>query len=150
MCALGACSSLAYPQENFLSDGFEDAFCTPGDGCNCQGLGDFVSQPPLAYSCALGIVDFSINTWAFSELGDTHLQVAGDGLMHVLSGPQAGCPGAMFSVSNVIPGVCTETYILEGAFSDLDNWSGQFSVTFTGSCLDCVNQSFNVSGSRPP
>jgi hypothetical protein len=124
-------------------------FARPETAATARGL-EILSLNPRWPIPVRWVVDFSINTWAFSELGDTHLQVAGDGLMHVLSGPQAGCPGAMFSVSNVIPGVCTETYILEGAFSDLDNWSGQFSVTFTGSCLDCVNQSFNVSGSRPP
>ena len=64
------------------------------------------------------------------------------------------CPSGAFSNTVSITGGCTETYSLEGSFSDANTWNGTFSVTFTGLDCDCwtidpcIDQNFAVTGTR--
>ena len=71
-----------------------------------------------------------------------------------LVGSPMSCPAGTFSNTGSIAGGCTETYSLEGQFSNSDAWTGTYSINFTGpecSCLGldpCLDQTFPVTGIR--
>jgi hypothetical protein len=45
-------------------------------------------------------------------------------------------------------GNCSATWGFAGSYTGTDNLAGDFGVTFTGSCGDCANQTWAVSGTR--
>jgi hypothetical protein len=118
----------------------------------CDPDGTYTASPSIQYSCCLGLVDIQINQFQFTADGAQISSAPFDpgGLI----GSPTSCPAGAFSNTGSISGGCTETYSLEGSFSDANTWNGTYSVTFTGldcTCwgLDpCVDQEFVVTGTR--
>jgi cysteine-rich repeat protein len=127
---------------------FNTSTCTR----DCNASGTYLAAPSVSYSCAFGLVDFNVTAWTFADLGNGKMVVRGSGLPRVMSGAVASCAsGTGFTVSESVPGTCEETYRLQGQFSDANNWSGTFSAIYSGSggsCFNCVNQVWQVSGRR--
>jgi hypothetical protein len=118
----------------------------------CEPDGTYTVSPSILYSCCLGLVDIEINEFLFTADGAQISSAPfnpGD-----LIGSPTSCPAGTFSNTGSITGGCTETYSLEGSFSDANTWNGTFSVTFTGLDCDCwgvdpcVDQNFVVTGTR--
>jgi hypothetical protein len=64
-------------------------------------------------------------------------------------------PSGHFRNSGALAGGCTETYTLEGAFTDADSFAATYSLDFVGPQCDCdgfgqpcESQVFVVSASR--
>lgn len=107
--------------------------------------GDYATTPAPTYTCAFGLVNFSIGLFEFSDSG-TILVV--NGAPCVMSGvsPRAT---RMFDVQCTIPGSCPENYRLTGMFTSDDRWTGTFRANFgPGSCFGCTNQMWSVTGMR--
>ena len=74
--------------------------------------------------------------------------------MTVLTGSATTCPVGSFYNDYSIAGGCTETYILDGAFTGNDSWAGELRLEFVGpdcSCfgLDpCIDQTFVIDAWR--
>jgi len=123
-----------------------NTFCQLGDGA-------YTSSPTLSYFCNLGIFRYDITEWTFTDLGGGTLQVTGNSASLPVPALTGTLPtsGGAFSVSATVPGICIEDYSLSGMFSDSNNWTGTFGLTFTdggGGCVDCTNQINAVAGSR--
>jgi hypothetical protein len=123
------------------------------DTSGCTGIdpdGTYTISPIVNYSCAFGIVNFTIDRASFNDNG-VSLSVA-----VTPDGPGGGCAvmngdtasDGMFTVSCVYPGDCTETYTLTGTFATPDIWSGTYVADFTGTCFGCTRQMWSVTGTR--
>jgi hypothetical protein len=116
--------------------------------------GIFAIDPPIHYDCQetffnSTVVDFDIASFVFSVVGN---ELTVSGAPPTMS-QQPDPIDENFSVQGVINGGCDETYILAGAFSDDDTWSGNFQVSFTGGqcgATNCANQVWAVEGTRQP
>jgi hypothetical protein len=53
------------------------------------------------------------------------------------------------NVTCVYAGTCAETYSLDADFTGPDTWEGTFTASYSGSCYDCEDQSWDVTGTRP-
>ncbi|MHC4836842.1 MAG: hypothetical protein ACYTF3_01455 [Planctomycetota bacterium] len=157
ICLGGACEA------SVCGDGFVDAgrgeTCEPPEaGCNpatCQrggGGGDcdyggYALQPQIAYSCVFGLVNLQYQAFNISENG---------GRLRVSEFMNGGCqmtgdaPDAdgNFTLTCLYAGTCNETYTLTGRFTDCDTFTGTWSVQFRGSCVNCVDQTRQVTGTR--
>jgi hypothetical protein len=123
--------------------------CDANTFCQLEN-GAYTSSPTLSYSCAFGLFSYNITEWTFTDLGGGTLQVTGNTLLTAFTGTLPTSGGA-FSVSATVPGSCIEDYSLSGMFSDSDNWTGTFGLTFTdggGGCFDCATRINAVAGSR--
>lgn len=117
----------------------------------CDSSGTWVNAVAPAYQCAGGIVNFNIPQWTFTQTGSTLTVTVSDaGLLDVMSGTITDCEsGGTFTVAKVLSASCTTTYTLSGAFSSPTQFTGTFTVTFTGfGCQNCTNHTFNISASR--
>ncbi|MHA2379539.1 MAG: hypothetical protein ACXADS_09680 [Candidatus Thorarchaeota archaeon] len=45
-------------------------------------------------------------------------------------------------------GSCNEEYSLVGSFTSNSTWEATFTATFTGTCYDCFDQVFSITGTR--
>jgi hypothetical protein len=126
--------------------GWDTAGCTTA---SWDPSGTYVASPRPTYTCAFGLVNFSIGTFTFIDSG-TILQVLGApcGPVGMMTGASARNPGRTFDVSCTYAGSCNETYRLWGAFTGDDAWTAQFSATYTGSCFDCAYRVWSVAGTR--
>lgn len=119
--------------------------------------GGYVSTPSPSYTCAFGLVNWSVQTWDILVNGTvlTVSPVPAGSLPSDLSGT-IDCQTGAFSASATIPGSpggCTETYTLSGQVQSTSSWSGTFQAQYTGSgCASygCVTRSFNVAGALTP
>jgi hypothetical protein len=117
---------------------------------NYDGL--FTVDPAIHYDCQetffnSTVVDFDIASFVFSIAGNALTVSGAPETMGQLPKPA----DENFSVEGEISGGCIETYILAGAFSDDDHWSGNFQVSFTGGqcgATNCTNQVWPVEGIR--
>ena len=116
---------------------------------DCIVFGPYSSVPTVSYSCGFGLISFNYSAWIFTNRGSGNIEVAGSpsGSPPVLTGT-LNCGDSTFDVGASIPGACTETYSLQGRFSSDTSWSGTFRAMFTGgsNCMDCMTQTFPVSG----
>lgn len=112
--------------------------------------GTYTVSPPVSYTCAVSLVNFSVGTATFVDNGKTLTVVTGPtgpgGGCNVLSGDTA-IDGA-FTASCVYPGSCNETYTLTASFTSPTAWTGSYKATYSGSCLNCTSQSWTVTGTR--
>jgi cysteine-rich repeat protein len=115
---------------------------------DCSASGTYSSVPPIVYSCALDFVNYNVTAWTIRDLGAGQMVVSGSGLPEMRGAAVSCGTGVPFSVSVTSAGACTETYKLQGQFSDANNWTGTFSSTYSGSCFDCFNQVWEVTGRR--
>lgn len=110
----------------------------------CLREGEYDSDPDLSYSCAFGLVDFSVSSWLFTELGGGQISVtASPGPLPLLEGT-LDCQTLAFTVVGSVGGTCVETYTLTGDFHSETDWTGDFSASFSGDCLDCTLQSWHL------
>lgn len=123
------------------------AFCQGSDAS--QYSGNYSISPNINYSCDfLGVPVVSVNVTAFT------IQVNGAD-MTIVGGPVTmigSITGTDFSATGSIAGQVTETYTLTGTFVDNDNWSGVFTIVFSGSDpgTNCSDQQFSIQGMRLP
>lgn len=113
--------------------------------------GSYGLTPAITYTCAMGVVSFTINTMAFSDTGTKLTVIA------TPNGPGGGCNvltgdtayDGSFTATCTYPGACNEIYTLTATFAPGGNtWSGTFTATYVGSCINCTNQSWPVTGTR--
>jgi hypothetical protein len=113
-------------------------------GFDPTGIFDLSSSP--IYSCAFGLVNYNFSSVNFFDDGAT-LIVSNMVVPCTMSGPSART-SMMFDLTCTVPGVCAETYSLSGMFTSANTWTGTFTASFMGTCIDCVNQSVALSGTR--
>jgi hypothetical protein len=133
-----------------LGAGTGTATCTTGcawdtSGCDTafDPTGTYLISPPPTYTCAFGLVNFSIGTMTYNDTG-TNLYVTGAPCL--MAGPSA--VGGNIDVTCTLPGTCDEIYSLEGMYTDADTWTGTFTAEFMGSCFGCTYHSWAVTGTR--
>jgi len=118
-----------------------------GTSARCLREGEYDSAPDLSYACALNVVDFSVTSWIFTELGGGQISVtASPGTLPELEGT-LDCETQVFSVEGTVGGTCTETYTLTGEFHTATYWTGDFTASFSGDCYDCTLQSWHLDPS---
>ncbi|MFO0748401.1 MAG: DUF4215 domain-containing protein [Myxococcota bacterium] len=123
--------------------------CTKPAVVGYDGLWDV--SPDLAYTCAIGLVDYDIRTVTMTIVGSSITVYGAPSAPGTLSGTISG---NTFSATLVLPGGCKETYTLSGTFSDATAWTGSFTRQYTpsggfgGGCFDCVGAVTPVSGRR--
>lgn len=123
---------------------------TADDAPDTMLAGLYTIAPAITYTCAVGLVDIGVTTFTFSTAGAT-LTVTSDDVGSpqqpcVMTGPAP--TGSSFSVSCVNAGACNESYALTASSSSSSGWTGTFTASFTGDCLDCTTQMFAVTGSQ--
>jgi hypothetical protein len=136
--------------------GFTGGMLRCGSGCTYDtgmctawnASGTYTTSPAPIYSCAFGIgVNFNGTTMTFSD-GGTSLNVTVPGLPCAMTGTFSRATRTI-DVSCFVPGSCAETYRLMGAFTGDDVWSATFTASYAGgSCYDCTNRSWSVTGAR--
>lgn len=122
----------------------------PAAGALCVS-GTYSSTPTVSYSCAFGLVNFTVSSWAFESLGGDAIRVTGSpgGTLPRMTGTR-NCDTGAFSVSATLLGSCNETYSLSGTADAIGHWTGTFHAGYTGSsCSDCGPQSWSVEGNNP-
>jgi len=112
--------------------------------------GSYALDKQVFYTCSYGLVDFSFSTLQFADNG-SNLVVAIDMISCCqMTGPSA--EDGDINVTCTCPGGgmgCTEVYSLNGSFTDNDTWQATFTASFSGGmCLDCVYQSWNLTGTK--
>ena len=133
-------------------DGLYSTGCeVPPEGGGPDRSGTFAITPTAAYSCTdifFGSTVMSINETSFTFSFGASLAVG----MSRASMQQTPAPtGDSFSVTGIVAGDCQETYTLTGTFSDDDNWTGTFTLAFSGSTCgftNCFEQDWVLSGTR--
>lgn len=125
---------------------FGTSSCTASDPS-----GTYALDPDPSYQCALIFgfyqIDFTITTFSFVDDGST-LEVRGApcGGGHMV-GASVAADGSFF-VTCTYSGDCNETYSLSGTFTDADSWTGDFTASYSGFCLDCTEQAWTITGTR--
>ncbi len=116
----------------------------PQVSAQCLLMGEYECTPDPAYSCAFEMVDFSVSTLIFEDLGGGQISVtASPGPLPALLG-SIDCGTLTFTAIGTVGGTCLETYTLTGEILSATEWSGSFTAAFTGSCLDCTLQSWSL------
>ena len=141
-----------YPGGTEICDG-QDNDCNgladfPGGEANCGGgagyTGVYTLNQPITYSCLSGLYG-----WNFSTVS-----VVDSNPAIVVTAPTTP-PGSMtgtfssstaFSASWTIGTLCVETYTFTGNFTSASTFSATFTSSFVGTCLDCVTNSWTVTG----
>jgi hypothetical protein len=143
---------------------FDTTGCS-GGACDVDAPPLYTVSPSILLSCALGTVDLSITSFTFSQSGAVLTASPMTATTGALDGPSTTCPSGSFSVSNMLPGACCETYTLAGSYVTADTWTGTFTAMYcdTGSCgcpggtpgecdvlgIDpCVTTMWSVTGTR--
>ena len=113
--------------------------------------GTYTLDSTIAYTCASGLVDVAVTKFTFAPAGMMISATSDDP-----GAPQQPCAmlgptpaGAVFDVTCTLPGVCNETYRLTGSIVDSKHWTGTFTATFSGTCLDCTLQTSARMGTAP-
>ena len=141
----GACIGEVGPSPE-TCNGIDDNCDGTTDENACSGTGIYTIQPAATYSCASGLFNLNVQTFTFQDLGASSIQVVGAPSGPTMTGTID--PSGAFQVTATVFGEATESYVLFGQFSDTDNWTGNFSVNFTGSTFDCLGQGWQITGIR--
>ncbi len=101
--------------------------------------------------CAFGLVSWNFTNVTFTfdsgVIEVTGWTVSSTATVPPMADPGPACPD--IDASTTLPGMCSETYRIQGTFVDDDTFMGTFSTTYTGSgCLDCPTMSLPVTGTR--
>jgi hypothetical protein len=111
-----------------------------------EASGIYTLNPTISYYCAFGLVDLSYSSFTFIDTGTTltiQPMMNGGGYM---MGNTASF--GTIDVSFTYFGSCDEIYSLEGTFINENSWQATFTVSFVGSCFDCISHSWQVTGTR--
>jgi hypothetical protein len=120
-------------------------FDTAGCTSSWNPSGTYTVSPAIDFSCAYGLVTLDVSLLLFNDTGVLLYADMGSCVMQGTS----SIGSRTFDISCTLPGTCAETYSLTGSFTDDDHWTATMTATFVGSlCLDCTNQSWDVTGSR--
>ncbi len=119
------------------------------DGLGSNPSGTYSLAPQVSYKCAFAVVDFTINWVILADTGSALTVTTGP------TGPKGGCNvlvgdtafDGSFTATCTYPGTCNETYSLAGTMSGT-SFSGTYTASYSGSCLNCVNQSWAVTAIR--
>ncbi len=163
ICLKGDCEVSECGDRFVDLDNGEQCDSTPGctDECLLEdgGIdyeGDYAVEPDPAYSCAFGLVNFSIERFIFGILGNTLRVIGAPANMTQSPVPNDGSfdvEGTLFAQGFG----CDEVFRLQGNFTNSLRWTGTFTLTFiepgTGNqpcqvapALGCANQTWTVSG----
>lgn len=158
----GACNGQVLPAAsetcaNSIDDNCNNQVDEACDGGPCDVNGVWrVSGSAIAYQCAFGFVNISItqvqmatNTPSAGTMQVNPQFTWSPGSTYYLRGPNATCPSGAMNVSSLYPGSCDEAYRLQGNFTGPNSFTGTFTMTYTGSCFGCTDQSFPVTLVRP-
>jgi hypothetical protein len=129
--------------------------CTINPGMVLDVNGAFGLLPDTSYTCTVfgvvTVIQYTFTSFRFQEVGNQLIVTA----LPANQTPAVVMTGALpagrsFTVSQVVPGTCTETYTLMGAFAPgNDNvWNGTFTRTLQGSCFECVGATTTLRGTR--
>ncbi len=129
-----------------VCNGIDDDCDGQADEGACIGTGIYNIQPAATYACASGLFNLNVQTFTIVDLGGSSIQVVSGPSGPTLSGTID--PSGLFQATATVSGEATESYLLIGQFSDPDNWTGTFSVNFTGSTFDCLGQGWQITGTR--
>ena len=140
--------------QEIFTDGFESGDLSEWASCDPDGTYELTSPDQISYTCCLGLVTLTIDSFLLTNDGKT-VQSSPSNPRN-LSGPGATCPVGSIAASATDPGGCTIGYSLMATFVDADSWEGDYLLTFTGSDCDCfgglgtpcMNQTFPVSATR--
>lgn len=118
----------------------------PSTGLYC--FGSYKVAPNVTYNCSFGLVSFNYSSLFFTDKGNSNISVRGAPTETVpeLVGT-INCNDSVFSAGATFSGSCNEIYMLSGKFDSDTTWHATLKVTFIGNnCLDCVNQTFTITG----
>lgn len=125
---------------------------TPDSPPTCDPDGSWILGSPIAYACCFENVNIDVSTFVFVSDGAEILAIPmGPGC--TMMGAATTCDGT-FDGTCTLTGTCNETYRLVGSFTSNDEWTGTFSVQFSGpdcNCLDldpCGDESFPATATR--
>jgi hypothetical protein len=122
-----------------------------GDGMGAALAGTYTLDTAITYACATGLVDISVTTFTFAPngtmLGATSNDPGAPQQPCVMLGPTPTAGG--FDVTCTLSGACNEIYRLTGTIVDSKHWTGAFTATYSGTCLNCTMQTFPRTASAP-
>lgn len=118
------------------------------EDCATDWTGVYFLEAPVSYSCAFGIgININLSTLTVTDNNPIVYVSGGSGQPGTMTGSFTG--DDTISAQNVLSGSCTETWSVNGAFSEGDYFEGTLYLTVSGSgCFDCTNQFWPVSGWR--
>ena len=110
----------------------------------------------ISYSCAFNLVSINVSqvNMATNIPGPGQMRwlpqfTWSPGASLPLVGTLAQCPSGAVNVSVLYAGSCNETYRITGNFTGPDSFSGTFTMSYSGTCFGCTNQSFPINLVRP-
>ncbi len=131
--------------EETCDDGIDqDCDGTPDNDCDYGGTWDL--DQVVSYSCAFGLVNLSFDQVVVTDMNPIIKFNGGGTQPGQMVGVVTGTGD--FDADKQLSGTCTETYAIVGAFSDHDNFTATFTASYAGSCYDCRNQSWDITGVR--
>ncbi len=112
----------------------------------CLMQGWYEAVPVLHYSCAYGLIDWTVSAWLIEDLGNGEISVTPSaGSLPVLLGT-IDCEAMQFTATGTVSGACSETYTLAGVILSETEWNGWFSADYDGFCFDCTFQFWPIAG----
>ena len=120
--------------------------CTGGGGFDPNGA--YSLDKSIFYSCFMGLVSMNYNVLTFVDSGNGLSATPAMNGCCTMTGDTAF--DGSFSVTCICPGqgLCDEFYTLTGSFDDDDTWSGTLTSSYSGTCLDCMGQTWNLTGTK--
>ena len=95
--------------------------------------------PPIAYTCCMGLVSIAIPNFIFTEDGATITTTAGP-----MTGQPTTCSAGTFDNSRADASGCTMTQRVSGTFGGPNQWTGTYSLQFTGPDCSCFGGAFGT------
>lgn len=113
--------------------------------------GTYTTAPPVSYTCGFGLFSAGVTSLAVVDTQPTiSVSSPGNAEPGVLTGT---ITDPSFSVQKVEPGGCNIVQTITGSFTSPTTLQATYSIAFSGSgcgITDCTNQSFAITGTRPP
>ena len=116
--------------------------------------------PATTYTCGPGFVSAQLDHLVIDHVAPYAIVAGSPELTMDSSSPQPGLLQGSFVASatpdsfevtrteSLNDGACTATWSLTGSYTNPDTLSADFTATFSGSCGDCINQTFPVTATR--
>lgn len=118
------------------------------EDCSVDYSGTWDLASTVRYSCAFGLVNINFDS-VFVEDHNPTIRVTSTGTGSQPGTMEGAWTGAStFEADRTLTGSCDEVYEVSGTFTSDTTFSATFTASFIGSCFDCTNQTFSLSGSR--